>query len=437
MNRTLDKYRRRQDTTQRWPLRHGDLSGVRQVVVVPLLAEHPGFLDTLADLAVGEEAVRRRTLVLLVVNNRAPDVARAEDIANNLRALDVLEGGAVPTGLRLAWVDASRPGRELPSKEGVGLARKIGLDWALEVLVQGNDGAGGLICLDGDTRVEADYLARFDAYFSSGKRWAAVTEYAHPLDGPEAETRAILCYELFLRYQALSLAWANAPFAYHTIGSAMACTAEAYAACGGMRRKRAGEDFYFLQALGKTGPVDYLRDIVVRPAARPSHRVPFGTGKRVRRFLDATHDEYRLYHPESFRVLRAWFALAAAAEDGAALLAHAEGIHTALAAFLTAEGFEAAWDRIRAQHKAVEAQWLQFHLWCDGLRTLRLLHHLRDNGLPDEQMLAALETCFARHGATPPVSCTAAAREDLAAQRELLEAMRELQAVTMDRGGLV
>jgi len=44
---------------------------------------------------------------------------------------------------------------------------------------------------------------------------------------------------------------AGSPYAYHTIGSAFACRAEAYIAAGGMNRRHAAEDFYFLQQLAK------------------------------------------------------------------------------------------------------------------------------------------------------------------------------------------
>jgi hypothetical protein len=417
-------------------LHHDSLTGIRQVVVIPLCAEYPGFLQTLQDLAACDSGAREATLVLLVVNNRTPASADAEDVANNLRTLAAIEDGGVPEGLRLAWVDAARPGSELPPKDGVGLARKIGMDWALEVLVDANGGAGGIICLDGDTRVDADYLGRFDAYFQSGRRWGAVTEYAHPVDGDDAETRAILCYEIFLRYQALSLAWAGSPFAYHTIGSAMACTAEAYAACGGMRRKQAGEDFYFLQALGKTGSVDYLKDIVVRPASRPSHRVPFGTGKRVRRYLAGTHDEYRLYHPESFRILREWFSMAGEDLDGVELVARGAEIESALGGFLEAEKFPEAWDRVRAQHKTTAARRRQFFLWCDGLRTLRILHYMRDTVYPDAEMFSAVGELLARLNAREVWSGGVAVREDLAGQRDLLGVLRRLESERLGSGGL-
>ena len=38
----------------------------------------------------------------------------------------------------MCWVDASSVGNELPNQEGVGMARKIGLDWALKLLAERN-----------------------------------------------------------------------------------------------------------------------------------------------------------------------------------------------------------------------------------------------------------------------------------------------------------
>jgi len=52
----------------------------------------------------------------------------------------------------------------------------------------------------------------------------------------------------------------------------IACTAQAYIAVGGMVRRQAGEDFYFLQKLAKRGPIHEIADTTVRPSPRRSDR---------------------------------------------------------------------------------------------------------------------------------------------------------------------
>ena len=78
--------------------------------------------------------------------------------------------------------------------------------------------------------------------------------------------RAIDRYELFLRHYVLGLKLAGSPYAFHTVGSAMACTADAYVRRGGMNTRAAGEDFYFLQHLSRT--------VGSRPGPG-DHRLPF------------------------------------------------------------------------------------------------------------------------------------------------------------------
>ena len=64
---------------------------------------------------------------------------------------------------------------------------------------------------------------------------------------------AIMKYELYLRYYRLALEYTGHPHAYHCIGSAFAVRTLDYVAQGGMNKRQAGEDFYFLQKLIATG----------------------------------------------------------------------------------------------------------------------------------------------------------------------------------------
>ena len=448
MNDSVDAYlrsRKRADR-DRWPLVTPPTDGIDQVVVIPALAECETLFDTLEDLEANPAQAVRRTLVICVVNNRQAPHATPEDIKDNQHTLARLDAmvrnPAALGGLRLAYVDASSPGRELPEKEGVGLARKIGLDWGLALLHEEAPANRSLVSLDADTRLDADYLPALHAFFETRERWAAVLDYAHPLDGGDAA--AILSYELLLRYHELGLAYARSPYAYPAIGSAMACTARAYAAVSGMNRRRAGEDFYFLQQLAKTGPVERITGATVRPSPRSSLRVPFGTGARVRRFHAEPEEAYRAYHPKTYRILKAWLEVVAKnlPDPPAELLGKAEAIEPALAAYLRAQRFETVWARLQANASNPRTLHRQFHTWFDGLRTLRLIHHLRDHDYPQQDLfesIAALMRSAAReprpaqdtpHYPLPtthyPLSTIqdASLRHDLDGQRRLLEHLR-------------
>jgi hypothetical protein len=424
MNRTVDRYLQKRTLNDRWPLT-GALGGdCRSVVVIPALGEFPGILDTLEDLSrcPGSDG----TIVIVVINNRSAAEASAADIAANQQTLAALQAWD-QRQLRVAWIDASSSGRELPPKEGVGLARKIGLDWGLQILAAQDRLQAPLICLDGDTRVDETYLEAIHSFFEQ-PRWAAVLPYAHPVTGDASEQAAILCYEFFLRYHALQLTWAASPYGYHAIGSAMACTAQAYAAIAGMNRRQAGEDFYFLQQLAKTGAVEAVSGTIVRPSGRASHRVPFGTGRRVQRFLDGGEDEYLLYHPDSYAVLCAWLVIASAHQgrDSTSMLSAAGAIHGELQSFLVSQDFAQVWDRLSDQAASDEALTAQFHRWFDGLRTVQCIHHLRDTLWPDMRMFCAVDVLLQRLQETAVVELDNELVTDLPRQKELLQQLRAL-----------
>jgi hypothetical protein len=297
------------------------------------------------------------------------------------------------SGLRIAWIDAASAGVELPDRwRGVGLARKIGLDAALEIFAAEGRADGVLVCLDADTRVEENYLAAVRSFFvAPGAPHAAVIAYSHELPADEPLRTAICCYEIFLRSYTLGLSYARSPYAFHTIGSTMACTAGGYAAVRAMNRLAAGEDFYFLNKLAKLGGMGCIGATVVHPSARFSCRVPFGTGQRMHRFVSGSRDEQEIYAPETFVILRRWLELATSDPDrsGEEILACASALDARLAAFLAGRDFPGAWNRIRRNCRRPAFLRRQFHDWFDGFVTLKLIHYLTDNGLPRTPMFSA------------------------------------------------
>ena len=116
-NRCIEKYLRTHTDFQRWPLDCHSLDGIEQVVVIPSLAEYPTLFDTLADLAKNPIEELARTLVLCVVNNASASHSEPKDVENNRQTLEHLEEmRSRSPELRLAYVDASSPGREIPGK---------------------------------------------------------------------------------------------------------------------------------------------------------------------------------------------------------------------------------------------------------------------------------------------------------------------------------
>ena len=196
----------------------------------------------------------------------------------------------------------------LPKKHaGVGLARKIGMDEAV-MRFESINKDGVIVCLDADCTVEENYFTEIENHFNKYPKTPGCSiKYAHPLKGNDFDDyhyEGILNYELFLRYYNLALKHCGVPYAFHTVGSSMAVKSSAYQKQGGMNKRKAGEDFYFLQKIIELGHFTELNSTTVYPSPRTSDRVPFGTGKAINDFLNQENKEaYLTYSFDSFLVL--------------------------------------------------------------------------------------------------------------------------------------
>jgi hypothetical protein len=159
-----------------------------------------------------------------------------------------------------------------------------------------------------------------------------------------------------------------------------------------MNRRQAGEDFYFLQELVKTGKVGRVTETTVHPSARVSDRVPFGTGATIGRHLSGEDDGSIVYHPSCYRIVGDWLSLVEDCLEQTApdLLDRSAAISPQLEAFLIRNNFEKSWPRLQHNAPDLESLLRQFHRWFDGFRTLKLIHHLRDNGYPRQPIFDAI-----------------------------------------------
>ena len=200
----------------------------------------------------------------------------------------------------------------LPRKwAGAGLARKKGMDEAVRRFNYLNKPAGLIISLDADTLVERNYLAEIERYFASNpKSIGATIAFEHQVAGlPEKHRAGIALYEQYMKYYKEAMSFTGYPYALFTIGSAFAVTAEAYVKRGGMNRRKAGEDFYFLQNLVLQGEVGEITATKVHPSARLSDRVPFGTGPILKKWIEGKEDLAKTYNFQAFIDLKAFLAL--------------------------------------------------------------------------------------------------------------------------------
>jgi hypothetical protein len=396
-----------------WTLHAGPLEGIDQVVVIPAYAEKGHIFTTLASLAANSATLLEKTLVLCVINNKKE--APAADKDNNRQTIDILNaligGQSFPdlqpgddlffalkkiseSPLRLGCIDASSPGLEIPARAGgVGMARKIGMDAALRVLECSINEPRLVISLDADTIVRPDYLTSVRTAMSSRKAQTGIVSYEHWMPADETGKRAICLYEIFLRYWVLGLKYARSPYAFHSIGSTIVTTGDAYLAVRGMNRREAGEDFYFLNKLAKIGPIRRIHETVVYPSARVSTRVPFGTGAAVGKISGDESSGHDLYDPRVFCILKKWIDLMQQSFclSEKQILDMACDIDPGLESFLTLRGFRLVWPKIRCNVKDQKTCERQFHGWFDGFETLKLVNYLTREFYPRVSMNSALD----------------------------------------------
>jgi hypothetical protein len=198
------------------------------------------------------------------------------------------------------------------------------------------------------------------------------------------QEEAIRNYERYLRSYLFGLRQAGSPYAFHTIGSAFACRASTYIAAGGMNRRHAAEDFYFLQQLAKVGGVETITGTTVQPSPRFSSRVPFGTGRAVQAQVD--NDEHLFHCPsvDAFKILKAWIECVDTHldSDAESVLEDAKEIASELIVLLSEAEFAQVWGNFQRQHSQRQRRQKAFHDWFDALKTRQLLTRCtRDDGV--------------------------------------------------------
>ena len=368
---TNKKYLKKRGLTTPWKIYPIPNRKFNQAVVIPSYRESAYLPHTLSSLENNKLGLLQDTLVIVVINNSedADELVRSD----NEKTCQFLLKAKYP--FTLGIVDASKPGMELSIKHaGVGLARKIGMDLALPFLVNNRS---LIFSTDADTTVESHYIETVVSYFNKNKVNAAVVGFQHLISEQIALECAIKEYEKFLFLTAKKIKNAGSPYGYVAMGSTIICTAEAYMAVGGMPRKKATEDFYFLQELAKFCGVHSISDILVHPSPRPESRVYLGTGFRMEQMKQG-FDIRRLYYSEhAFMLLAEWIKLGTSAW-GISLVQLLEKISSQnkeLMNFFLKEGIENIWENLQSSSPSENHFIQQFHRWFDGLKTIRFLKY--------------------------------------------------------------
>ena len=287
-----------------------------------------------------------------------------------------------------------------PRHAGVGLARKLGMDEAVARFHVLDRPEGVIVALDADCGVESNYLQVIEAHFQRHPKTPGCSIYfEHPLQGngdPRLDV-GIVQYELFLRYYIHGLRFSGFPYAYHTVGSSMAVRSGIYQRQGGMNRRKAGEDFYFLHKIIPLGGFTEIRETTVIPSGRISHRVPFGTGKAQGEWLHNGATDYYTYSPQVFRDLQALFA-----NIDELFRADPELIPSnlpySITRYLSENNFSERLQEIQQNAASKSTFRKRFFQWFNGFRVLKFIHWASAAYYPKEPVQTAVMTLLQWQG---------------------------------------
>ena len=347
------------------------------VVVIPACAE---------DLAQLEQVWRRINgsyLVILVLNcpDDSPKMSRrtealAVDMVRHreVRALSDRAQLLTGAGPDLLLVDRFSPDNRIPSRQGVGLARKIGCDIALALIHNQTVTDRWIFTTDADVILPSAYFLVPQPLCDTSA--ALVFPFRHVATADLDQASRL--YELSMLYHAAGLRWAGSDYAYTTIGSTIAFSASHYAGVRGFPRRSTGEDFYLLNKLRKSGPVTCLPEPGIVIAGRISDRVPVGTGPAIARIAEMTDpaNEFRVAHPGCYEQLRhtlRWMEHLSVSQP-----ADARSHDSQADSLLEQAGFFDHYERKRRQSPGHSVMRKHIHDWFDALKTRQFIHRLRD-----------------------------------------------------------
>lgn len=280
----------------------------------------------------------------------------------------------------------------LKKHAGVGLARKIGMDEAVRRLA--DDGI--IVNLDVDCTVSENYLTEIEGHFSMTNCDGASIHFEHPLkDITDEIEHAIVQYELYLRYFINMQKLIGFPWAFQTIGSAMAVRSHVYQKQGGMNRRKAGEDFYFLQKVIELGRFSELNTATVFASPRKSDRVPFGTGKAVND-ITQNNGNYSAYHPKSFQNLKALFTIVPELykRDDLEIANSLKELLKAISTYLESQNWKEKLISINKLTSTKEAFIKRFFREFNAFQLMKFCHYSRDHFHPDISVEKAIEELF-------------------------------------------
>lgn len=360
------------------------------VVVIPCRRE-PNLMNSLDALWACERP--GCSVEVIVVINSSEDAPNA-DVQQNAATRILAEDWARAHGderFVLRIIEARTLTRR---SAGVGLARKIGMDEALRRFERAGGQSGVIVCFDADCTCEPNYFVEIEKFFLKNPKAPGCSIYfEHPLSGSEVSKvyEAVTLYELHLRYYVQGLRYAGFPHAFHTVGSSMAVRAHVYMEQGGMNRRKAGEDFYFLQKVIPLGEFGEVNTTCVHPSPRVSDRVPFGTGKAVGEYLE--RGTMATYPVQAFDDLRLLFS-----QVRSLYRKQPTGLPAMVNEFLHLQAFDATLGELRSNCHSVDSFECRFFRWFNGFLAMKCIHFLREHKYGSASIVESAKLLLEREG---------------------------------------
>ena len=359
INKYLDRYAEPESNLIRSPVQP-----IQYVLVIP------AFKESLSQL---EQVWSKLTnlIVILVVNSAdasEPVTGKLlDDIEANWRQIQSSQNCTWYQSQQQVILVVDRYTNPIPPRQGVGKARKIGADIALRLINNGDVLTPWIMSTDADAILPGDY-------FNAATDELAFLLYPFLHDLPD---EAAALYEFSLLWYAYGLKFAGSNYAYPTVGSTIACQANAYAQVRGFPQRSAGEDFYLLNKLRKIGPFALADSHPIQLSSRESDRVPFGTGTGIKsiRSLPAPIRDYLFYHPQCFVSLGRFLNALQTCQPRRNLKAHfKDPIHWQ---FMEQQGLDKLILSKQEQTAGVFDKFLTD--WFDGFKTLKFVHFIREH----------------------------------------------------------
>ena len=349
-------------------------SNLGMIVVIPCYDE-PELLNTIRSLAACLQPAN--DVEVFVVVNQSEQSPERVRLQNRQTIEELAEWSLNHHPFFKLHVLAPSPFRK--KHAGAGLARKTGMDEAVRRFAELEKPEGLIISLDADTFVAPNYFIELEAYFRTHEKAVGATiKFRHRTEELTnlRHRQGMQLYEAYLRYYKQAMEFTGFPHAIYTVGSAFAVRVEAYVKQGGMNRKQAGEDFYFLHKLTQLGPIEEINQTTVFPSARLSNRVPFGTGPVLNKWLEGDESLRKTYHFQSFKDLKCLFELLPALYKSTAVEIPPllEQLPKPVVSFLKDDNFEEALAEIRSNSSKYDRFRKRFFLYFNAFKILKYLN---------------------------------------------------------------